>query len=215
MLLMWEQVYGSQQTEKKKSQKTSDTTNSTVADRIRASIRIDLNDWDSFVRFHVSTNEVPIENDKTGKDVVVDWHMLDGFDSNGTLWVDANGMQMVEKQVNKRAEYELAEEDKVTAANFFPITSAIAIKDLNSAASQRKQVLIMTDRPAGASAGLRENANIEIMHQRRYKRTLAPTFKGKRSQQAGALNELDKYGRGVQVSATYYMMVTDVTNQYE
>ena len=60
--------------------------------------------------------------------------MLDGFDSNGTLWVDANGMQMVEKQVNKRAEYDLPEEEKVAAANFYPITSAIAIKDHNSTA---------------------------------------------------------------------------------
>jgi hypothetical protein len=58
-------------------------------------VRIDLNDIDNFVRFHVSTNEVPIENDKTGKDIVVDWHMLEGFNSAGKFWVDANGMQMV------------------------------------------------------------------------------------------------------------------------
>jgi hypothetical protein len=51
-----------------------------------------LNDIDNFVRFHVSTNEVPIENDKTGKDIVVDWHMLEGFNSAGKFWVDANGM---------------------------------------------------------------------------------------------------------------------------
>lgn len=196
MLLLWEQVYGSQQTEKKGPNRRSDTTNSTDAERIRASIRIDMNDVDSFVRFHVSTNEVPIENDRTGKDIVVDWHMLEGFDTAGKLWVDANGMQMVQKQVNKRLEYDLAEQDKGAAANFYPITSGIAIKD-HSGAAMKKQVLIMSDRPAGASAGLRDNANIEIMHQRRYKRSLGATFKGKRSQQAGALNELDKHGRGV------------------
>jgi hypothetical protein len=40
----------------------------------------------------------------------------------------------------------------------------------------------MSDHSLGASAGLRENGNIEIMHQRRYKKVMAPTFKGKRSQ---------------------------------
>ena len=216
MLLMWEQVYGAQETAKKSAQPSnrSETTNDTDAERIRASVRIDLNDVDNFVRFHVSTNEVPIENDKTGKDIVVDWHLLDGFDSAGKLWVDANGMQMVQKQLNKRQEYELPEQDKGVGANFFPMTSAIAIKDYNKTASRQKQVLIMSDRSVGASAGLRENANIEIMHQRRYKRSLAPTFKGKKSQQAGALNDLDEHGRGVQVSATYFMQVSDVSNQY-
>ena len=94
---MWEQVYGKPQDDKKKSilSQKIETSNDTEAERIRAHVRIDLNDIDNFVRFHVSTNEVPIENDKTGKDIVVDWHMLEGFNSAGKFWVDANGMQMV------------------------------------------------------------------------------------------------------------------------
>ena len=39
------------------------------------------------------------------------------------------------------------------------------------------------------------------MHQRRYK--------GK------VLNETDQEGKGIQVTSTYYMEITDVSNQYE
>lgn len=42
-------------------------------ERIRASVRIDMNDIDNFVKFHVSTNDVPVSSDSTGKDIVVDW----------------------------------------------------------------------------------------------------------------------------------------------
>jgi hypothetical protein len=47
---------------------------------------------DEFVKFHVSTNEVPISQDKTGKDVVVDWFLMDGFDMDDKFWVDTNGL---------------------------------------------------------------------------------------------------------------------------
>jgi hypothetical protein len=53
--------------------------------------------------------------------------------------------------------------------NYFPITSAIAVKDYNKSSSTQKQVLVMTEQSVGGSAGLRNKANIEVMHQRRYK----------------------------------------------
>jgi hypothetical protein len=60
--------------------------------KIRAHVRINLDNVDNFVKFHVSTNEVPISKDKTGKDIVVDWFLMDGFDTDEKLWVDANGL---------------------------------------------------------------------------------------------------------------------------
>ena len=141
MLLLWEQQYGNA------SQVINATANSTnplelrekyangteKLERIRASVRIDLNDIENFVKFHVSTNDVPVSADATGKDIVVDWHMLEGFDTDEKFWVDANGMQMVYKTLNKRAEYDF--KDAATdspysvAANYYPMTSAIAVKD--------------------------------------------------------------------------------------
>lgn len=96
---MYEQKYGAQKntTEdsgkavkaKKKEDKYKDEE---YEQKIRAHVRIDLNSLDNFVRFQVSTNEVPISQDKTGKDIVVDWLLLDGFDTDEKLWVDANGL---------------------------------------------------------------------------------------------------------------------------
>ena len=40
------------------------------------------------------------------------------------------------------------------ASNFYPMTSAIAVRDVNSV--RRKQVTIMADRSHAASAGLRD-----------------------------------------------------------
>lgn len=59
----------------------------------------------------------------------------------------------------------------------------------------------MTEESVGGSAGLRNKSNIEIMHQRRYR--------GK------ALNETDEEGKGIQVQSTYYMEITDITDQYK
>lgn len=63
----------------------------------------------------------------------------------------------------------------------------------------------MTDRSQGVSAGLRLRKNIEVMHQRRYKRSNASpknAFDG--------LNDLDINGRGLQVKETYYMQISNV-----
>lgn len=66
---------------------------------IRASSRININKFDPFVKYDVELNGVPIKSDRSGKDIVVDWYMLDGFDTGNKFWVDANGMQMIEKRL--------------------------------------------------------------------------------------------------------------------
>ena len=161
---------------------------------------------DDFVKFHVSTNEVPISQDKTGKDVVVDWFLMDGFDTDDKFWVDSNGLQMVPKTLNYRKEYNFKTENTISG-NYYPITSAIAVRDynksMNSDSSQR-QVTVMTDRSQGASAGMRSRKNIEVMHQRRYRRSNFSKSTG------DGLNDRDDNGRGVQVKETYYMQVTTV-----
>lgn len=85
---------------------------------------------EDFVKFHVSTNEVPIAQDKTGKDVVVDWFLMDGFDTDDKFWVDSNGLQMVPKSLNYRKEYNFKVENTISG-NYYPITSAIAVRDFN------------------------------------------------------------------------------------
>lgn len=67
---------------------------------IRASSRISINNFDPFVKFDVETNEIPVEEDQLGKNVVVDWYLLDGFDTGNKFFVDSNGLQMIEKRLN-------------------------------------------------------------------------------------------------------------------
>jgi len=60
----------------------------------------------------------------------------------------------------------------------------------------------MNDRSMGGSAGLRDQRNIELMHMRRHRKwdhygIFEP------------LNDLDQWGRGIQVEADYYMLIND------
>jgi len=48
---------------------------------VRASARININKFEEFVKFNVELNEIPIGDDKVGKDIIVDWSFLDGFDT--------------------------------------------------------------------------------------------------------------------------------------
>jgi lysosomal alpha-mannosidase len=73
-------------------------------------------------------NEVPIKKDRTGKDVVVDWYMLDNFNTGGKMYTDANGLQMIDKELMHRKEYDYNSNNTISA-NYYPVTSAIAIRN--------------------------------------------------------------------------------------
>mgnify|MGYP001095612931 CR=1 FL=1 len=111
-------------------------------DKIRATARISINDLDNFVKFDVSINDVPIELDRTGKDIVVDWFLMDDFDTNNTFWVDSNGLEMVKKTLYQRKDYNYSANGTV-AGNYYPVTSAIAVRDHNTT----------TPKPKNASKG--------------------------------------------------------------
>ena len=66
-------------------------------------------------------NEISLGSKDTGKDVVVDWEILDNFESNDKLFFDANGLEMQEKTLYKRKEYTL-ETDNTIASNYYPMT---------------------------------------------------------------------------------------------
>lgn len=54
-----------------------------------------MNNLENFIKFEVSLNEAPIKSDIVGKDIVVDWFFLDGFNSDKKFWIDSNGLEMV------------------------------------------------------------------------------------------------------------------------
>jgi len=169
---------------------------------VRATVRVSINEVDNFIKHVVSTNEIPIKNMRIGRDVVVDWYFLDDFDSGDKLYIDSNGLEMIPKQNFHRRDYNYKFNNTI-GANYYPMTSAIAIRDENKSPDMQKQILIMNDRSQGASAGLRGRKNIEIMQNRRFKHhdhygVTQP------------LNDLDEWGRGIQVTCTYKMIITNI-----
>lgn len=153
--------------------------------RAVARIRLEANN-DKFINFEVVTNEIPVHHEKQGKDVVVEWS-FPGMDMGNKLWYAANSLQMMDKTLNHREQYHL-ETNQTYSTNFYPVTSAIAARDMNS----DLQVTMMNDRTQSGSAGLRNANNIEMMQNRRL---LIDDSKGIRE----PLDELDprKHGRGI------------------
>jgi len=85
---------------------------------------------------------------------------------------------------------------KTIAANYFPVDSAIAMRDQNNT---DLQVTIMNDRAQGGSADLTDGATIELMQHRRL---LSDDDRGVNE----ALNETSNSDDlGIQVNARYYM----------
>jgi hypothetical protein len=59
--------------------------------------------------------------------VTVNWKSLD-IDNEKTFYTDSNGLEMQKRVLNKRPTWHL-ETDQLVSANYYPINSAIAIKD--------------------------------------------------------------------------------------
>jgi len=177
--------------------------------KARLSVAVELSKLSEFVQFEVTLNEIPYghysgnhdkqfyekesERDR-GKDVVIDWEFLD-FDTDKNFWVDANGLDMHAKRLWHRKDYAIANTDN-QASNFYPITSAIAVRDKNT----DKQVTIMPDRAQAGSAGMRKQRNIELMQNRRHN-----GFDNYGVPKA--LDDQDSSGRGIQIKATYQMQI--------
>jgi hypothetical protein len=71
---------------------------------------------------------------------------------------------MIPKKLFSRRDW-IYTSNNTVSANYYPKTSAIAIRDQSGSrdAQNQKQILIMNDISQGCSAGLRGNKNIEIM----------------------------------------------------
>lgn len=124
------------------------------------------------VEFDVELNSIPID-DGESKDVVVNWKMYNGFNPLKTFWTDSNGLEMQKREIldlptgsklldskNKGA----GPNYMTIARNFFPVDSAISMRDQNNT---DLQVTIMNDRAQGGTADLTDQGSIEIMQHRR------------------------------------------------
>ena len=142
--------------------------------------------------------EIPVEphREKKGKEVIAKWKVLD-MDNEQVFYTDSNGLEMQERKVDYRPTWDLQTDMKVSA-NYFPVNSAIAVRDQN----QHVQMTVMNDRSQGGSS-LQPGA-VELMQNRRL------MYDDNRGV-GEALNEENSEMLGIAVNAKYFVQIFDYT----
>lgn len=152
--------------------------------------------FEQLIEMDVELNHVDYET-PAGKDVTVNWKMYDGFDPKGKFWTDSNALTMLERNLYDHGGYKVPLPNSNISSNYFPIDSAIAMRDTSGS---NIQVTVMNDRAQGGSADLSGKAQIELMQQRR---TGFDDDKGVQE----FLNETDSSGIGVRITARYFVQI--------
>ena len=128
--------------------------------------------WQDLIEFELETAPIPID-DRQSKDLIINWKMFDSFDPNGTFYTDSNGLEMQTRQVKNWTapgkQYSLVENELglsylAISGNYYPVDSAIAMRDKSGLSSI--QVTVMNDRAQGGTADV-QKSTIELMHHRR------------------------------------------------
>ena len=113
------------------------------------------------IEYEVELNSIPVNiTAGRGRNVMVEWRMLDEFDNAGKFFTDSNEGLMLEREFNHRRDFTFDDPTSNISANFYPVDSAIAIR------SKDVQVTIMNDR-AQAGSGAIGNGTIQLMQHRR------------------------------------------------
>jgi hypothetical protein len=85
--------------------------------------------------------EIPVEiSGDNGIDVSISFKSLD-IDNEDVFYTDSNGLEMRKRILNKRANWRFFDRGN-PSSNFYPITSAIAIKDV----SKKMQMTVLTEK---------------------------------------------------------------------
>jgi len=160
----------------------------------------------NLIEFDFELNGIGVE-DGQGKDVVINWHFED-FDSGETFWTDSNGLEMQKRILNYRPSFNYSGDQNISA-NYYPINSAIAMRNtdnLKVTPKQDIQVTVMNDRAQAGSATL-QKGTIELIQNRRL------IFDDDRGVDE-PLNEIDSDGYGMKVNARYWLNIFDLKHAY-
>ena len=86
--------------------------------------------FEEIIEYEVELNSIPFDK-KTGngKDITVNWKFYDGFDPKGKFWTDSNALSMQERNLYSHDSYNVTEKYANISSNYYPITSAIAMRD--------------------------------------------------------------------------------------
>lgn len=117
----------------------------------------------ALINWDVNLETIPV-NKGVGKEVTVNFHCFEigNYDS---FYVDQGGLEMQERYHNIRMGYWILMNSSYNnvSQNFYPVTSAIAIRDIED--GEKEQMTVMVPRTmAGSSL---ESGHIELLHARR------------------------------------------------
>jgi hypothetical protein len=166
---------------------------------MRAIVHVTIDEVLNTFKFEVDLDSLPpiIYN---GWEVVAQFQ-VEEFHNNGTFYTDSNGLEMQKRILNYRPTWDLvatnyADSLENVTANYFPIQSALSMKDVNS----ERMFTVMNDRSQGGSA--LADGTIEFMQNRRIP---ADDSRG----MGEWVNEVDELGNGIRVPATYHVQIFD------
>jgi len=119
--------------------------NETTKEQAVVKVRFSPQFFEEIIEFDVELNSINWDQNKIGKDLIFNWKFYDNFDPKGKFYTDSNSLAMVERNVNSHEEYKYADKYSNISANYYPVDSAIAMRDLSSP-NATTQVTIMNDR---------------------------------------------------------------------
>jgi len=130
-----------------------------------------------------------------GWEIIVDFE-IEKFDNNGTFYTDSNELEMQKRILNYRPTWDIQtnynRSNENVTANYYPINSAITMKEFNSS----RCFTVMNDRPQAGSAI--KDGHMQFMQNRRI-----PADDGRGMGEF--LNEENAQGEGIEVKATYFV----------
>jgi hypothetical protein len=127
----------------------------------KAIVHVSIDPELDVLKFEVDLGSLP-NAAYDGHEVVVNFH-VDNFFNNQTFYTDSNGLDMQKRILNFRPTWDIQQDynDRNTneniTANYYPVNSAISMKDINSG----RVFTVMNDRSQGGSA--LSDGNIELM----------------------------------------------------
>jgi hypothetical protein len=127
----------------------------------KAIVHVSIDPELDVLKFEVDLGSLP-NAAYDGHEVVVNFH-VDNFFNNQTFYTDSNGLDMQKRILNFRPTWDIQQDynDRNTneniTANYYPVNSAISMKDVNSG----RVFTVMNDRSQGGSA--LSDGNIELM----------------------------------------------------
>ena len=115
----------------------------------RAFVHVSIDSDLRAMKFNVDLLGLPSPVLDDGNEVLVQFHVED-LEQQKTFYTDSNGLEMQQRILNYRPTFDLTDyykKENVTT-NYYPITSAIAIKDPDNG----KALTVMNDKTQGGSS---------------------------------------------------------------